>query len=106
MPRLQLVRRLVSSTVARGDPGASRHASLLGPGRTTLFLLPVRHEAAQPYLEDSAMNYLQATDESLEQDINLELFLDQFDIDAFEQQLIEEHGNLEAAYLDLSDRPD
>lgn len=52
------------------------------------------------------MNYLQATDESLEQDINLELFLDQFDIDAFEQQLIEEHGNLEAAYLDLSDRPD
>ena len=31
---------------------------------------------------------------------------DQFDLEAFEQELIAEYGSLEAAYLDLSDRPE
>lgn len=94
-------RRLVSSTVARGDPGASRHASLPGPGRTTLFVLPMGHEAAQPYLEDNAMNNEQVIEQNQDLDLN-----DQFDLDAFEQELIAEYGSLEAAYLDLSDQPD
>lgn len=37
--------------------------------------------------------------------IDLDLNVDQdFDLEAFEQELIEEYGSLEAAYLDLSDR--
>ena len=36
--------------------------------------------------------------------IDLDLNVDQFDMEAFEQELIEEYGSLEAAYLDLSDR--
>lgn len=37
------------------------------------------------------------------QDLHLN---DQFDLEAFEQELIEEYGSLEAAYLDFSDQPD
>jgi hypothetical protein len=40
----------------------------------------------------------------IEQDLDLNA--DQFDLEAFEQELIEEYGSLEAAYLDLSDRPE
>lgn len=36
----------------------------------------------------------------------LDLIADQFDLEAFEQELIEEYGSLEAALLDLSDRPE
>ena len=42
----------------------------------------------------------------IEQNQDLELNLDQLDLEAFEQELIAEYGSLEAAYLDLSDRPD
>lgn len=30
---------------------------------------------------------------------------EEFDLEAFEQELIEEYGSLEAAILDMSDRP-
>ena len=40
----------------------------------------------------------------IEQDLDLNA--DQFDLEAFEQELIAEYGSLEAAYLDLSDRPE
>lgn len=36
----------------------------------------------------------------------VDLTADQFDLDALEQELIEEYGSLEAAYLDFSDQPD
>lgn len=38
-------------------------------------------------------------------ELDLELELD-FDMEAFEQELIEEYGSLEAAYIDMSDRPE
>ncbi len=63
-------------------------------------MLPMGHEAAQPYLEDNAMN----NEQVIEQDLDLNA--DQLDLEAFKQELIEEYGSLEAAYLDLSDRPD
>jgi hypothetical protein len=58
------------------------------------------HEAAQPYLEDNGMNNEQVIEQ------NLALDLDQFDMEAFEQELIAEYGSLEAALLDFSDRPE
>jgi len=91
----------VSLTVARGDPGASRHAPLFRPGRTTLFVLPMGHEAAQPYLEDNRMSNEQVIEQN--QDLDLE---QEFDLVAFEQELIAEYGSLEAALLDFSDRPE
>ena len=63
-------------------------------------MLPVGHEAAQPYLVDDAMNNEQVIE------AELELIDEQFDLEAFEQDLIEEYGSLEAALLDLSDRPE
>lgn len=39
----------------------------------------------------------------MELDLELELH---FDLEAFERELIEEYGSLEAALLDLSDRPE
>ena len=57
------------------------------------------HEAAQPYLEDNAMKNEQVIE------AELDLIDKQFDLDAFEQELIEEYGSLEAAILDMSDRP-
>jgi len=36
----------------------------------------------------------------------LDLIGEQFDLEAFERELIEEYGSLEAALLDLSDRPE
>ena len=39
----------------------------------------------------------------MELDLDLELH---FDLEAFEQELIEEYGSLEAAYIDMSDRPE
>ena len=35
----------------------------------------------------------------------LDLIAEQLDLDAFEHELIEEYGSLEAAILDMSDRP-
>jgi hypothetical protein len=37
---------------------------------------------------------------------DLDLIADQFDLEAFERELIEEYGSLEAALLDRSDRPE
>lgn len=42
----------------------------------------------------------------IEQNQDLDLNIDQLDLEVFEQQLIEEYGSLDAAYLDLSDRPE
>ncbi len=42
-------------------------------------------------------------EQMIEQNLDLN---DQFDLEAFEQELIAEYGSLEAAYLDLSDRPE
>lgn len=42
----------------------------------------------------------------LKQNQDLELNLDQLNLESFEQELIAEYGSLEAAYLDLSDRPE
>lgn len=61
------------------------------------------HEAAQPYLEDDAMNNEQVIERTQNQDLDMN---DQFDLEAFEQELIEEYGSLEAAYIDLSDQPE
>lgn len=47
------------------------------------------------------MNNEQVIEQNQDLDLN-----DQLDLDAFEQELIEEYGSLEAAYLDLSDRPE
>lgn len=38
-------------------------------------------------------------------ELDLELELD-FDREVFEQELIEEYGSLEAAYIDMTDRPE
>ncbi len=38
-------------------------------------------------------------------ELDLELELD-FDMEVFEQELIEEYGSLEAAYIDMTDRPE
>lgn len=47
------------------------------------------------------MNNEQVIEQNQDLDLN-----EQFDLDAFEQELIAEYGSLEAAYLDLSDRPE
>ncbi len=38
-------------------------------------------------------------------ELDLELERD-FDMEVFEQELIEEYGSLEAAYIDMTDRPE
>ncbi len=38
-------------------------------------------------------------------ELDLELELD-FDMEVFEQELIEEYGSLEAAYIDMTDCPE
>lgn len=47
------------------------------------------------------MNNEQVIEQKQDLDLN-----EQFDLDAFEQELIAEYGSLEAAYLDMSDRPE
>lgn len=43
----------------------------------------------------------------IEQNLALDLDLEQeFDLEAFEQELIAEYGSLEAALLEFSDRPE
>ena len=51
------------------------------------------------------MNNEQLIKQKQNQDLDLNLDQD-CDLEAFEQELIAEYGSLEAAYLDLSDRPD
>ena len=49
------------------------------------------------------MNNEQVIERTQKQELDLN---HQFDLDAFEQELIAEYGSLEAAYIDLSDRPE
>ncbi len=91
-------RRLVSSTVARGDPGASRHASLFG--------LDAPPSSCCPW--DTRLRGLLEVDNMENDLIELDLMTEidrEFDLGAFEQDLIEEYGSLEAAILDMSDQP-
>ena len=94
-----MFRRLGYATVARGDPGASRHALLFG--------LDAPPSSCCPWgtrLRSLTGRRLTMNDEHL-MELDLELELD-FDMEAFEQDLIEEYGSLEAAYIDMSDRPE
>lgn len=53
------------------------------------------------------MNNEQVIEQNQIQNQKQNLDIDQdFDLEVFEQELIAEYGSLEAAYLDLSDRPD
>lgn len=88
----------MSSTVARGDPGASRHASLLD-------LDAPPSSCSRP---DTRLRSLLEVDNMENELIELDLMTEidrEFDLEAFELELVEEYGSLEAAILDMSDRP-
>lgn len=93
---LRLTRPCVFSK-ARGDPGASRHASLFDldapPSSCSLCDTRLRSLLEVDDMENEQIEHLM-------QEID-----EEFDLEAFEQDLIAEYGSLEAAILDMSDRP-
>lgn len=84
-------------TKARGDPGASRHASLFDLDAPPSSCSQ-RDTRLRSLLEVDDMENKQIEDLMKEID-------EEFDMEAFEQELIAEYGSLEAAILDMSDRP-